>query len=340
MKAVVYRGTGGPEVLQLVERDIPAVAPGHVRVRVVVSGVNPTDWRSRSGQSAGMRFEEQVPHQDGAGDVDAVGEDVRDFSPGQRVWLWDVAFESPAGTAQEFVSVPARHVLPLPDNASFDVGASLGIPALTAHRTLTTSARGPRRLGPGAMTGRTVLIQGGAGAVGHAAIQLAAWSGATVLATVSSPEKAELARAAGADHVIDYRTEDVAARVSQLAPAGVHHIVEVDLGANLAVDLAVLAHGGNINVYSYGNADRLPVPSREMLVKNVQLDFSFTYTTEPESKANALSDVHAAAADGALEVGAEHGLPIHRYALDDVADAHRAVESGVLGKVLLDVAPA
>ncbi|MFD2469349.1 NADPH:quinone reductase [Amycolatopsis silviterrae] len=340
MKAVVYRGTGGPEVLQLVERDLPAVAPGEVRVRVVVSGVNPTDWRSRSGQSSGLRFAEQVPHQDGAGVVDAVGDDVRDFSPGQRVWLWDVASESPAGTAQEFVSVPAHHVVPLPDNASFDVGASLGIPALTAHRTLTTSARGPYRLGPGTMTGRTVLVQGGAGAVGHAAIQLAAWSDATVLATVSSPEKAELARKAGAHHVIDYRTEDVAARVSQLSPAGAHHIVEVDLGSNLATDLAVLAHGGNINVYSYGNGDHLPIPSREMLVKNVQLDFTFTYTTDAESKANALADVHAAAADGALEVGTEHGLPIHRYGLDRVAKAHRAVAGGVLGKVLVDVAPA
>lgn len=340
MKAVVYRGTGGPEVLQLVEREIPAVAPGEVRVRVVVSGVNPTDWRSRSGQSSGLRFAEQVPHQDGAGVVDAVGDGVQDFSPGQRVWLWDVAFDSPAGTAQEFVSVSARHVVPLPDSASFDVGASLGIPALTAHRTLTTSARGPHRLGPGTMAGRTVLVQGGAGAVGHAAIQLAAWSDATVLATVSSPEKAELARKAGARHVIDYRTEDVAARVSQLSPAGVHRIVEVDLGSNLAVDLAALAHGGNINVYSYGNGDRLPIPSREMLVKNVQLDFTFTYTTDPDSKANALADVRAAAADGALEVGAEHGLPIHRYSLGHVAEAHRAVEGSLLGKVLIDVAPA
>ncbi|MBB1159182.1 zinc-binding dehydrogenase [Amycolatopsis sp. DR6-1] len=201
------------------------------------------------------------------------------------------------------------------------------------------TAAGPTRF-PGAQfakVSRTVLVHGGAGAVGHAAIQLATWSGATVLATVSSPEKAGLARKAGADHVIDYRTEDVAARVAQLAPAGVHHIVDVDLGANLAVDLAVLAHGGNINVYSCGDADCLPIPSREMLVKNVQLDFTFTYTTEPESKANALSDVHAAAADGALEVGAEHGLPVRRYALDQVAEAHRAVERGVPGKVLVDV---
>lgn len=340
MKAVVYRETGGPEVLRLVDRETPAAAPGHVRVRVVVSGANPTDGRSRSGQSSGMRFEEQVPHQDGAGVVDAVGEGVRNFSPGQRVWLWDVAFEKPTGTAQEFVSVPARHVVPLPDGVSFDVGASLGIPALTAYRTLTTAARGPRRLGPGAMAGRTVLVQGGAGAVGHAAIQLAAWSDATVLTTVSSPEKAELARKAGARHVIDYRTEDVVARVCQLAPDGVGHVVEVDLAANLDVDVAVLTHGGNINVYSYGGDDRLPIPSREMLVKNVQLDFTFTYTTSPDLKDDALSDVHDAAAAGALEVGDAHGLPVHRYRLDQIAEAHTALERGVLGKILVDVASA
>lgn len=309
-------------------------------MRVVVSGVNPTDWRSRSGQSASLQFEEQVPHQDGAGIVDAVGEGVEDFAPGQRVWLWEVAWESPRGTAQEFVTVPARHVVPLPEGASLDVGASLGIPALTAYRTLTTSAQGPHRLGPGTLSGRTVLVQGGAGAVGHAAIQLAAWSGATVLATVSTAEKAELARRAGAHHVIDYRTTDVAARVSQLAPAGVDHIVEIDLGANLATDIAVLAHGGNINVYSYGNGDLLPIPSREILVKNAQLDFTFTYTTSPEHKEQALAGVLAAAADGALEVGAEHGLPLHRYDLDQVSDAHAAVERGVVGKVLIDVAPA
>ena len=237
MKAVIYTRTGGPEVLQLVEKAMPQIPAGHVRVRLVVSGVNPTDWRSRSGQSSGMKFDEQVPNQDGAGVSDALADDVEGFCVGQRVWLWDVAYGRASGTAQEYVVVPARHAVALPEAASFDVGASLGIPALTAYRTLTSAEAGPSRLYPGALTGSSVLVHGGAGAVGHAAIQLAVWAGATVITTVSSAEKAQLARNAGAHHIINYRTEDVASRIAALAPDGVQRIVEVDLAANLEVEI-------------------------------------------------------------------------------------------------------
>ncbi|UMP00054.1 NADPH:quinone reductase [Amycolatopsis sp. EV170708-02-1] len=340
MKAVVYTETGGPDVLRLVDREKPAVRAGQVRVRVVVSAVNPTDWRSRSGQSSGMKFTEQVPHQDGAGVVDAVGDGVSGFVPGQRVWLWDVAFGRPSGTAQEFVSVPARHVRPLPDTASFDVGACLGIPALTAHRTLTTAADGPRQIAPGTFTGRTVLVHGGAGAVGHAAIQLAVRAGATVLTTVSSAEKADLASSAGAHHIINYRTEDVASRVLSLVRRGVDHIVEVDLPANLDTDVQVLAQNGNINVYTYGSGAPSAIPTPAMLMKNVQLDFTYTYTTPAAHKDSALSDVDAAIKDGALRVGTEHGLPLQRYPLGDTAQAHAALERNIVGKVLIDLTDA
>ena len=190
MKAIIYRDNGGPDVLQFVDRDLPVPGPGEVRVRVAVSGVNPTDWQARSGITLRMRFPEVTPHLDGAGVIDAVGEGVDQSRVGQRVWLFMAAAGRPTGTAAEFTVVPAEQAVPLPDEASFDLGASLGVPALTAHRALTVAEDGPRRLRPGALDGKVVLAAGGAGAVGHAVIQLARWAGATVISTVSGPEKA------------------------------------------------------------------------------------------------------------------------------------------------------
>ncbi|HZB29038.1 MAG TPA: NADPH:quinone reductase, partial [Streptosporangiaceae bacterium] len=198
MKAIVYTRTGGTDVLRLVDRPMPAPGPGEVRIKVHVSGVNPTDWKSRSGAaSMGSGFPEQVPNQDGSGVIDAVGDGVDAGRVGQRVWLWEAAYRRPSGTAQEYLVLPERQAVPLPDGASFDLGASIGIPAITAHRCLTVADGGPERLAPGALSGRTVLVAGGAGAVGNSAIQLARWAGATVVTTVSGPEKARLASAAG-----------------------------------------------------------------------------------------------------------------------------------------------
>src|SRR5258705_4599785 len=177
MRAVVYSTGGDVDVLRLVDRPVPDPGPGEVRVAVHVSGVNPTDWKARRGQP---RFPQQVPNQDGAGVVDAVGPGVEPGRVGERVWIWEAAWQRAEGTAQEFVVLPARQAGALPDGASFELGASLGIPALTAHRCLTVADGGPTRLGPGALSGRTVLVAGGAGAVGNAAIQLAGWAGARV----------------------------------------------------------------------------------------------------------------------------------------------------------------
>ena len=205
MRAVVYAQPGDPDVLHVVDRSTPEPGPGEVRVSVHVSGVNPTDWKSRRGQ---MRFVEQVPNQDGAGVIDAVGAGVDPARLGEHVWLWEAAWQRADGTAQEWVTLPSRQAVALPDSASFELGASLGIPVLTAHRCLTVGERGPERLAPGALAGQTVLVAGGAGAVGNAAIQLARWAGATVVTTVSSPEKARLATAAGAHYAINYRDPD------------------------------------------------------------------------------------------------------------------------------------
>lgn len=339
MKSIVYSRTGAPDVLELVDRPAADPGPDEVRVRIAVSGVNPTDVKSRAGNGDGASLPHpQIPNQDGAGIVDAVGANIEHVAPGDRVWVWDAAFRRTDGTAQEFALIPALQVVKLPAGATFDVGASVGIPALTAHRALTAREGGPTRLAPGALAGVPVLVTGGAGAVGHAAIQLAAWAGANVITTVSGDDKAELARSAGAHHVINYRTEDVAARVHAIVAEGVQVVVEVNAMQNIAVDLDALATGGTITMYAGGGADELAIPLRGAMGKNARLQFIMTYTVTPEQKHDAVHAVTEAIRDGALPVGADAGLPLTRFDLAHTADAHAAVEAGVVGKVLIDVA--
>src|SRR5579863_3337700 len=253
VRAIVYERGGGPEVLRLVDRPRTDPGAGEVRVRVIRSGVNPADWktRRRAGESP-----PQVPGQDGSGIIDAVGRGVEPALAGRRVWILEAAFRRSEGTAQEYVNVPGRQVADLPGGASFDLGACLGIPLLTAHRCLTVNAVGPARLGPGALYGRVVLVAGGAGAVGNAAIQLARWSGGTVIATVSGPAKARLAQAAGADCVLDYRSQDVAREVRRIAPTGVDTIVEVAAGGNAALDAGVIAPQGTVACYASDDGEQ------------------------------------------------------------------------------------
>jgi NADPH2:quinone reductase len=337
-RAVVYARNGGPEVLEVVEREVPEPGPGEVRVRIHRSGVNPTDWKSRQGDGAGRRVDPpQVPGQDGAGVVDAVGEGVETALHGLRVWVWEAAYQRPNGTAQDWALVPARQAVLLPDTASFDLGASLGIPFMTAHRCLTVTEDGPERLGPGALAGRTVLVAGGAGAVGNAAVQLARWSDATVITTVSSPRKALLAAAAGADHVIDYRDEDVVREVRKIAPDGVDTVVEVAPAANAGLDAQVLARHGSVAVYANNGGDALSLPVRQLMAPNARWQFVLVYTAPAGAKERAVEDVSGAVYDGAVRVGEQVGLPLHHYPLERLAEAHRAVQDGVVGKVLVDV---
>jgi NADPH2:quinone reductase len=339
VRAIVYLEAGGPEVLRLVDRPEPMPASGEVLVRMAVSGVNPTDWKARragglGGRGLGPRG--VVPNQDGAGTVQAVGRGVDPIRLGERVWVWEAAWQRPDGTAQELIAVPSAQAVPLPPEASFDLGASLGIPARTAHRCLTVGEGGPARLAPGALAGRTVLVAGGAGAVGHAAIELARWAGATVIATVSGPDKARLASAAGAHHVVNYREGDPAGGIRALAPEGVDIIVEVAPATNAALDAAVLRPIGVVAAYASGDED-LALPLRPLMVLNARWQFVLIYTVPPAAKAAAVEAVSAAVADGALRVGEEAGLPLHRFPLERTADAQAAVESGVVGKVLIDV---
>ncbi|MBN1092001.1 NADPH:quinone reductase [Blastococcus sp. TML/M2B] len=335
MRLISYTRPGDPDVLELLEAPTPEPGPGEVRVRMAFSGVNPTDWKSRTAAQPGP--DGQVPNQDGSGTVDAVGEGVDPVLVGERVWIWLAAWQRRWGTAAEHIVVPARNVVLLGADPSFELGAALGIPFLTAHRCLTVAESLPDRLGAGALTGHTVLVQGGAGAVGNAAIQLARWAGATVITTVSGPRKAQLAAAAGADHVVNYREQDVVAEVRKIAPKGVDAIVEVSPARNAAVDAQVIGMHGAVAMYADDGGAEVTVPVRTQMGPNARWQFVLLYTQPERASSLGVEDVAAAVADGAVRVGEQAGLPLHVFPLAETAAAHRAVQDGVVGKVLVDV---
>jgi len=335
VRAISYSQPGGPDVLQLVDRPTPEPAPGEVRVRLAISGVNPTDWKSRTNAQPGPSG--QVPNQDGAGTIEAVGQGVDPVLVGERVWVWEAAWQRPHGTAAEHTVVPARQTVLLGPDPSFELGASLGIPFLTAHRCLTVAESLPDRIAAGSLNGRTVLVQGGAGAVGNAAIQLARWAGATVIATVSSPAKAQLAAKAGADHVIDYRQQDVVTEVRKIAPGGVDSIVEVSAAVNAGIDAQLIALHGAVAMYADDGGAEVTVPVRLQMAPNARWQFVLVYTEPTRAKDRGVEDVNAAVLDGAVRVGADAGLPLHIFPLAETAAAHQAVQDGAVGKVLIDV---
>jgi NADPH2:quinone reductase len=341
MRAITYALTGDPDVLGLDEVELPEPADHEVRVRIEYSGVNPTDWKSRRGAAPGppLAFDKVVPNQDGAGVVDAVGAGVSAERIGERVWVWEAAYQRRWGTAAEYTVVPESRAVPLPPGVSTELGAALPIPFMTAHRCLTLNELGPQRLSPGALAGRTVLVAGGAGAVGNAAIQLARWAGAEVISTVSGPEKAALATAAGAQHVLNYREIDVVAAVREIAPDGVDVIVEVAPAQNAALDAAVIALHGVVAIYANNGGDEMTLPVRQLMAPNARWQFVLVYTEPEAAKRAAIESITVALTAGAIRVGADAGLPLHHFDLARTAVAHAAVEAGVTGKVLITVDP-
>jgi len=321
MKAAVYRETGDArDVLRVEEVDRPEPGPGEVRVRVLVSAVNPTDVKARSGAVPRPIDGFQIPHQDGAGVIDAVGSGVDPSRVGERVWLWMAAADK-WGSAAEWTVVPQEQAVLLPEGSSFELGAQLGVPALTAYHCL---------LADGPIEGKNVLVAGGAGAVGHFAIELARQAGAHVVSTVSGPEKAALATAAGAHAVVDYTADDAVDQLKAFAPR-MDRIIEVAIGANLAMDLELSGPGSTIVSYAASGSDPT-LPVRACMSANVTLRFVLLYGVPRPALEEAARGV-----TDALDSGALSTLPVHRFALDDVADAHEAQEAGVTGKVLVDV---
>lgn len=328
MKAAAYDRVGpADEVLSLREIPTPEPGPGEVRVRLACSGVNPSDVKTRGGvRSKTLPFPLIVPHSDGAGVIDAVGTGVDAARIGERVWTWNAAWGRALGTAAQFIALPSAQAVTLPETVDFAAGACLGIPALTAFHAIAVD---------GGVRGKTVLIAGGAGAVGHYAIQFARLQGARqVIATVSSAAKAQLAQAAGADAVIDYRSEDVAARVRELtAGRGLDRVAEVDFSANARLDFEILAPEGDLVIYG-SNVPEVPVNFVNGIMKNLRLRFFIVYNLNPADRARALAGVSEALASGRLQ----HNVAV-RLPLDRIVEGHECVEGGkAIGNVVLDIA--
>lgn len=323
MKAVWYERNGtARDVLRFGDMPDPEPGPGEVRVRVHASGVNPSDWKTRSG-SRPMVAPRVIPHSDGAGVIDRVGAGVDPARIGERVWLWNGQWKRPFGTAAELIALPADQAVPFPRSTSFEAGACLGIPALTAHRAVTVD---------GSPEGQTVLVAGGAGAVGHYAIQMAKLLGAArVIATVSSPDKAERAKGAGADDVIDYRREDVVERVAALTGGrGADRVVEVDIAGNAALLPGLVARDGLCVVYG-SNSPRACFDFGPMILSGACVRFFMVYELPAGARHKGISDLARWMADGRLTHAIGATLPLAR-----TVEAHEMVEGGgTLGNVVV-----
>lgn len=326
MKAAWYEKPGlASEVLHIGEMPIPEIRSDEVLIRVYTSGINPSDVKKRRGIREKIQFPRIIPHSDGSGIIERVGSDISQDRIGQRVWTYNARWGRPFGTAAEFVALPAMLAVPLPDNTSFEAGACLGIPAMTAHRSVFSD---------GAVQGKTILVTGGAGSVGHYAIQLAKWGGALVIATVSNAEKAKHAKMAGADYVLNYREENIVEKVQAITKnMGVDRIVEVDFGGNLSTSQEIIKLNGCIAAYaSEGNASP-QIPFYPLLFKGVTIRLANVYELPEDARFQAINDIYQALESRTLT----HTIAA-QFPLNEIVAAHELVESGAtMGNVILTV---
>jgi NADPH:quinone reductase len=325
MKAAWFERKGpARDVLVVGDADRPSPAPGEVLVRVHASGVNPSDTKGRGGARGNnaMPWPRIVPHQDGAGVIEALGDSVEASRVGERVWLYETQWQRPFGTAAEYVALPAHQAVPLADGVDFACGAALGVPAMTAHRCVF--ADGP-------VAGKTVLVTGAAGAVGFYAVQFAAHGGARVIATVSNAEQERVAREAGAELVINRRQADVAEAILAAGPHA-DRVVEVAFGANLATSLKVLAPNGVIATYS-SDADPEPtLPYWPLVLLDATVRFVLVYAMSREAHDEAAGAISEGLREGWLKHNIGARLPLER-----IAEAHELVERGGAGKVVIEL---
>jgi NADPH2:quinone reductase len=323
MRAAYYETNGSADaVLTLGQIDTPKPGPGEVRVKLATSGVNPSDVKSRLGLTRKMAFPRVIPHSDGAGAIDAVGDGVPQSRVGERVWIWNGQWKRPYGTAAEYIVLPSAQAVHLPDKISFEAGACLGIPAMTAFHAVELA---------GATRETTLLVSGGAGSVSQYVIEFAKARGAKVLTTISSPEKAQIARDSGADHTIDYKREDVGARVAELTDKrGVDAVIEMDIAANAKLLPAVLKPRGSVIIYGTGAAEAT-IPAQWCLMSSIRLQFFLVYELDPIRREHVVHGITRAL---------EHDILSNRTAkpfpLDRIVAAHQAVEdASATGNVIV-----
>jgi NADPH:quinone reductase len=326
MRAAIYvRRGAAADVLSVATRDIPVPGIGEVRVRIHVSAVNPSDTKGRgTWRGTLIKFPEVIPHQDGAGVIDAVGQDVSPNRLGERVWVYMAQRGRPNGTAAEYCVVPSSRAVALPDEASFAEGACLGIPAMTAHYALQSCS---------AQAGQSVLIHGGAGAVGFYAIQFAKAKGLRVVTTVSREEQAEAAKLVGADVVINRRSTDLVGEILRAEPQGFSSVIDVDFASNQSVNIAVLRSGGTLVAFASDSDVAPTLDFSAFMYNDIRLHALLIYEASLDALAAAQSDISKLLMQGRLK----HQIGM-RLPLDRIIEAHEAQESRkVTGKILLDV---
>jgi len=326
MRAISSEGFGpARDVLVLDDIETPAPAPGEVLVRLSFSGVNPSDAKARAGARPGVTkpaFPRIIPHSDGSGMIEAVGDGVSDGRIGERVWIWNGQWQRAFGTAAEFIALPSEQAVPLPDGIALETGATLGIPGLTACHTV---------FGGGDVAGQTLLISGGAGAVGHNAVQLAKWGGAKVIATASKGA-ADYVKAAGADVVLDYADPDLTGKILE-ASGGIDRAIEVEFGENATLLAEVMKPLGTIAAYGSGKDMTPELPFGPYLFKALKIDITLIYILPAPERKTAIERLHTALKAGALTPSIDTTYP-----LADCAAAHdRAMQPGRRGAVLLQI---
>ena len=327
MKAVWYEQIGAADdVLTHGNIDDPEVSDGEALVRIRTSGVNPSDVKTRAGARGELQFPRIIPHSDGAGNIEAVGKGVDKNRIGERVWLWNGAFGRAFGTCAEYISLPANQAVEMPENSTFEAGACMGIPASTAYHGVFSG---------GSVKNKTLLVTGGAGAVGHYAIQLAKWDGAQVVATVSSPEKGLAAKEAGADLVVNYKTDDVVEAVNDFTSGkGVDRIVEVEFGGNLSISEQIIKTNGVIAAYGSVAVGNPELPFYNLMFKNAVLKMYLIYIVPSEARMKIIEGLTKALSENAL---------VHQIAksfdLTETIQAHKTVETGkLIGNTIINLA--
>ena len=327
MKAVWYEQIGAADdVLTHGNIDDPEVSDGEALVRIRTSGVNPSDVKTRAGARGELQFPRIIPHSDGAGNIEAVGNGVDKNRIGERVWLWNGAFGRAFGTCAEYISLPANQAVEMPENSTFEAGACMGIPASTAYHGVFSG---------GSVKNKTLLVTGGAGAVGHYAIQLAKWDGAQVVATVSSPEKGLAAKEAGVDLVVNYKTDDVVEAVNDFTSGkGVDRIVEVEFGGNLSISEQIIKTNGVIAAYGSVAVGNPELPFYNLMFKNAVLKMYLIYIVPSEARMNIINGLTKALSENAL---------VHQIAksfdLTETIQAHKTVEAGkLIGNTIINLA--
>jgi NADPH:quinone reductase-like Zn-dependent oxidoreductase len=327
MKAAWFEAFGPAEdVLHVSDLDTPTPGAGEVLVRLRTSGINPSDVKKRAGSFPNLLDDGLViPNSDGAGVIEAVSDGVDAGRIGERVWVYQAQYARRLGTAAEYVAIDASRAPRLANEASFEVGASLGIPAMTAHRTVFSD---------GDVAGQRILITGGAGRVGHYAVQWASQAGAEVIASASNAEDAATCTSAGATHVVNHREPDFAARVLEILKGdGVDRIIDVEFGANLSTSLEVLRIGGTIATYSSTQQPAPELPFFQMMYKDVTLRFIIVYAMPEAAKQHAIADLDTALREGRLQHRIAATMP-----LADIAAGNELIEEGsIRGSVILNI---